>query len=106
VKIAINGGYGGFSLTPEAAKRLGIADDGNYTLGMVIVGNEDFGIESDDRYAFRADPRLIALIEEMGAAAGGKFATLKVVEIPADVQWEIEEYDGMEWISEMHRTWR
>ena len=22
-----------------------------------------------------------------------------------DIEWEIEEYDGMEWISEKHRSW-
>ena len=30
---------------------------------------------------------------------------LKVVEIPDDVEWEIEEYDGNEWVSEVHRCW-
>lgn len=105
MKIAINTAYGGFSLALEAAKKLGIEDDGSKTLGMIIVGNEDFGIESDDPYAYRTDPRLIAVIEEMGAAAGGRHATLNVVEIPDDVQWEIEEYDGNEWVAEAHRTW-
>lgn len=38
---------------------------------------------------------------------GGAFAHgLKVVSIPADVEWQIEEYDGAEWIAEKHRTWR
>jgi hypothetical protein len=32
-------------------------------------------------------------------------AELKVVESPDDVEWEIEEYDGIEWIAEVHRTW-
>ena len=27
------------------------------------------------------------------------------VEIPDDVEWQIEEYDGTEHISEKHRTW-
>lgn len=26
-------------------------------------------------------------------------------DIPDDVEWEIEEYDGLEWVSEKHRTW-
>ena len=30
---------------------------------------------------------------------------LKVVEIPDGVDWEIEEYDGEEWVSEKHRVW-
>jgi hypothetical protein len=28
------------------------------------------------------------------------------VDIPDDVKWEIEEYDGNEWVAEVHRTWR
>jgi hypothetical protein len=31
---------------------------------------------------------------------------LAIVEIPDDVQWIIEENDGMEWVAEKHRTWR
>jgi len=41
----------------------------------------------------------------MGQAAAGSYCTLKVVEIPDDVQWQIEEYDGHEWVAERHRTW-
>lgn len=32
-------------------------------------------------------------------------ADLKIVEIPPDVDWEINEYDGVEWVAETHRTW-
>jgi hypothetical protein len=53
----------------------------------------------------RDDPALIQVIEEMGKAADGKYASLKIVEIPDDVEWEIQEYDGMEWVAEKHRTW-
>jgi hypothetical protein len=37
--------------------------------------------------------------------ASGRFACLKVIEIPEDVDWYIEEYDGNEWVAEKHRTW-
>lgn len=49
---------------------------------------------------------LIKVIEELGEEANGLCAKLKIVEIPDDVKWEIEEYDGVEWISEAHRKWR
>ena len=58
-----------------------------------------------DRDVDRDDPVLVQVVKEMGANAGGRFAALKIVEIPADVDWQIEEYDGMEWVAEMHRTW-
>jgi len=53
----------------------------------------------------RNDPDLIQVIEELGNKANGKCANIRVVDIPDDINWEIEEYDGSEWISECHRTW-
>lgn len=54
----------------------------------------------------RDDPALVQAVEELGTAANGFCAELRVVEIPADVQWEIDEYDGNEHIAETHRSWR
>ena len=54
----------------------------------------------------RNDPDLIRAIEIVGTEeASGKYASLKIVEIPDDVEWQIEEYDGSEWIAEKHRIW-
>lgn len=53
----------------------------------------------------RDDPYLVQVVEELGSDADGNHATLKIVEVPADVDWEIEEYDGNEWVAEVHRTW-
>jgi hypothetical protein len=41
----------------------------------------------------------------MGGLASGGFASLKVVEIPDGIEWEIDEYDGKETIHEKHRSW-
>lgn len=54
----------------------------------------------------RADPLLVQVIEELGKEANGACAELKVVEIPDGVDYEIDEYDGLEHIAEKHRTWR
>ena len=54
----------------------------------------------------RDDPALIKLVEEMGERANGDCAHLKVIEIPDGIDFEIEEYDGNEWVAEKHRTWR
>lgn len=59
-----------------------------------------------DKPEGRSDPVLIEIIEELGKRADGNYAKLEIVEIPDDVDYVIEEYDGMEWISEAHRTWR
>jgi hypothetical protein len=53
----------------------------------------------------RTDPRLILAVEELGSAANGRCAQLKIIEIPDDVAWTIEEYDGREHVAEAHRTW-
>ena len=54
----------------------------------------------------RTDPDLIAIIERFGPKnVGSKLSDLKVVEIPDDIEWEIDEYDGLEIIREKHRTW-
>ncbi len=54
----------------------------------------------------RDDPDIVDIVEKMGKKSWGDHAELSIVEIPADTEWEIEEYDGMEHISEAHRTWR
>lgn len=54
-----------------------------------------------DRY----DPDWVAVVEELGEEANGDCAELEVVEIPDDVNWEIENYDGYETIREVSRTW-
>lgn len=57
----------------------------------------------------RSDVNLIRVIEEMGAGhrtgASGEYSKLVIVEIPDGVEYEIDEYDGIERIAETHRTW-
>jgi hypothetical protein len=90
--IVINTCHGGFSLSHRAEteyKRMaGITDPTFY-----------------DRDIPRNDPYLIKIVRELGMAANGDFANLKVVEIPGNVDWEIADYDGAEWVAETHRTW-
>ena len=53
----------------------------------------------------RTHPLVIRVIEELGEAANGRCAELKVVEIPDNVEYYIDEYDGIEHVAEKHRTW-
>ena len=91
-KVVINACHGGFGLsdsaTEEYKRRRGISDPNWYY----------YDIERDDAI-------LIDIIERMGDDADGRFSELKIVEIPADVEWTIMEYDGLEWVAEKHRTW-
>ena len=90
MKIVINTCYGGFGLSKEALALY------NERAGTVITYERD--IE-------RNNPILVEIVEQLGEAADGDFAELKVVEIPDDVQWHIDEYDGWETIHEDHRVW-
>lgn len=54
----------------------------------------------------RSDPILIQVVEQLGEKANGKYSSLKIVEIPDGVEYEIDEYDGSESIHEKHRSWR
>ena len=53
----------------------------------------------------RDDEELINVVKELGSEANGKCAKLEIVKIPFEVDWEIDEYDGMETIREKHRSW-
>jgi len=62
-------------------------------------------ISLDLRPEDRTDKLLIQVIKELGEKANGSCANLKIIEIPDDVDWEINEYDGFESIHEKHRSW-
>jgi hypothetical protein len=53
----------------------------------------------------RSDATLIQVVKELGKEADGMCAKLGFVEIPDGIEYEIEEYDGYETVSEAHRSW-
>ncbi len=89
MKIVINRCYGGFSVS-ELAKNL-------YQL---MTGEElvDYDVK-------RTDPVLVTIVETIGDRADGICASLAVIEIPDDVDYTIDDYDGVESIHEVHRVW-
>lgn len=99
MKIVINNCYGGFGGVSEKfvlrAQELGW----RIKISSTLIG---YTITQDVE---RDDPILVQLVEELGEEANGPYASYKVVEIPDGVSWIIEEYDGREWVSEVHRTW-
>lgn len=101
MKILINTNYGGFSLSEAVYEKLNIPWD-----GYGFLQNEDLGIDSEDYYAYRADERLIAVVEELGLEKSGRGSDLGIVEIPDDCTcWYIDNYDGAETVRECHRSW-
>jgi len=131
MKVAINTCYGGFNLSGEAMYKIGkrkgyevfpyyydwkdnkyikvSPNDADYfvTKDFGDEVNSIKGVFSDALLPSfsRTDSDLIAVIEEMGEAANGDYSILKVIEIPDDVEWQIGEYDGVEWVEEKHRRW-
>lgn len=116
MKVVINSDYGGFGLSDEVfeeyLKRSGIEyekrEDFSFVRKDVFnfyrIGEEE-GILLDSDIP-RDNSVLVEIVEEFGEKANSRYSDLKVVEIPEDVEWYIEENDGMEWIAERHRTWR
>lgn len=73
--------------------------------GMELYINDDGEIHSD-REIDRDDLDLIKAIEEIGEKeSSGCFADLKIVNIPNNVNWYVDEYDGLETVAEKHRRW-
>jgi len=108
IKIAINRDYGSFDLSDEAysfvAKHKGwqhACDDYDHSYWIDGQGVYIYAADLD-----RNDPVLIQCVETLGDHANGYYSDIKIVEVPNDVDWYIDDYDGSEWVAERHRTWR
>lgn len=89
MKIVINKCYGGYGLSKEAYEHIGIPWD-----------NYGFAFGED-----RTHPLLVRAVEELGEKASGRHASLKIVDVPDCVNWEITDYDGVETVREVSREW-
>jgi len=109
MKIVKNCCYGGFGLSNELKreylKRSGISytEEDGFMKSINFIDEDGVNIPFDE--IPRDDTLLIQLVEEMGEKADGDFADLVVVQVPDDVKWEIEDYDGMETVREVSRCW-
>ena len=92
-KVVINTCHGGFGLSAEAESKY---------WELAGIADPDF----HSRLIPRDDAHLISIVELMGSDADGEYAELKIVDVPDDVNWYVEEYDGREWVAERHRTWK
>ena len=55
---------------------------------------------------FKNDPDLVKIVEVLGSEkASGSLSELQIVEIPDDIEYEINDYDGVETIHEKHQSW-
>ena len=89
-QIVINARHGGFGVSEMARARY----------------REICGKELDEYTVERNDPHFVLAVQTLGSEqSSGSYAKLKVVEVPDGVEWSIHEYDGCEWVAEVHRTW-
>lgn len=122
MKIVINKCYGCFGLSDAAIEhflklkgktfqkmcsvfggpdRLAQPGDSRFNVYYMVDGKYFSDIEIS-----RVEYDLIATIEILGSeAASGWASELKIIDIPDGTKWEVNEYDGLEWIAEVHKKW-
>jgi hypothetical protein len=112
MKLVINVCYGGFGLSDKAficyLNKKGIKFTREKSEWSSLGDNfyNENGEFLSDYNLDRSDSVLIGIVEELGSKeASGMGAELKIIEIPDGIEYEIEEYDGVEWVAEKHRTW-
>jgi hypothetical protein len=98
MKIVINRCFGGFGLSQRAEALF-------HRIEKVKPDDEANHEYFSDRDIPRDHPTLVRIVEKLGKAAWGTYSELKIIEVPDDVNWYIEEYDGLEHVAERHRTW-
>ena len=103
MKVVINNSFAEFEVNGKCVKSLEIK---GYEIGDFIE-NETFGINSDNEFMYRSHKDFIDTLEAIGLENASYYQNkLKIVEIPDDIEWTIQNEDGIEWIAEKHRTWR
>ena len=135
MKVILNKCYGGFSLSHEAymlyAKKKGITlypyaidyatdtyyltnnPENEYTVHYFTKNYGDtisFKDAKDEyflwlNYSYREDPILVEVVEELRSKANGRFADLKVVDIPDNMDYVIDNYDGIETLHPKVQEW-
>ncbi len=128
MEIMINGCYGGFGFSLEAleeyykkpiSKYVRSDKDINLYLkspnGHVFAASDKETLTYEELFSSnglriredidRTDERMIEIVRSMGDRANGMCADIRIIEIPDDIDWVIEDYDGKEHVAEKHSTW-
>lgn len=111
-KVLICSVHGGFGLSQAALHRLRELEH-PMALAETDVGETweaTTEVRSDYLNSFlrdieRNDPLLLQVYDELGDDASAPLCKLTLIEVPDGVSWHVEEYDGLEWVAEDHRTW-
>lgn len=115
VSVVVNREFGGFDLSEKAVRRyceinnieLSVESDvyGIVGLNLYYVASPGGRVPWSYRDLSRDDPVLVSIVREIGQDAAGNLSRLEIVEIPDDIEWELQECGGIEWVVEKHRRW-
>jgi len=112
-KIVINTSFGEFCLSHEAFVRLralgqqdALQETDQAAYWPISAGPGEAKFNRCAMSIARNDENLIRVVEELKERANGHSASLRIVSIPDGVGWHISTEDGVEHVSEVHRTWR
>lgn len=95
-QIVINACHGGFDLSEQAIELYHELCAGAGETAAWLTYPRDIA---------RDCPHLVKTVLTLGDKANTRYSQLKVVEIPSGIDWQVHEYDGLEWVAEAHRTW-
>jgi len=94
MKVVYNACHGGFGLSDLALQLL------SERKGEYIHCYYDFMDKTP-----RHDADLVAVVEQLGNLASDSSSSLKIKEIPDGVEYEIDEYDGVEEVLPPRMKW-
>lgn len=111
-RIVINRSYDHFCISHAALIRLrdlgqreALAEEDTGVYWPAAAGPREPSLNRYGKLIPRDDQNLVRVVEELGEAANGHAANLRIVTIPEDVKWVVTKTEGGEHVSEVHRTW-
>ena len=111
-RIVINRSYDEFCVSHQALTQLralgqldALEEEDTGAYWPAAAGPREPSLNQYGKLIPRDDTNLIRVVEELGEAANGHAASLRIVTIPEDVNWIITKIEGGEQVSEVHRTW-
>ena len=96
MQVVINTSYSNFAISPDAISLIRKKIKNPKAKSQINA----YSFDND-----RSNPLLVEAVQKLGAKANGLYTTLKIVEIPDDVEWRVDAINGKEVIREKHRIW-
>lgn len=89
-KILINAAYGGFGNSKKATDM--------YKSLSSEKGLEPLSYDAELYGLPRDCPIAVSIVEKLGEESWGEYCRIDIVEIPSHADYDIQDYDGKEWV--------